>query len=88
MYERYMKRIFDIVLSGIAIVVLAIPMVIIAVAIKIDDPGPVLFKQKRVGIKKNGKIKNNATLKKILALSIYDKKAKKEVVIEEKAPWD
>lgn len=56
MYERYMKRIFDIVLSGIAIVVLAIPMVIIAVAIKIDDPGPVLFKQKRVGIKKNGKI--------------------------------
>ena len=31
-------------------------MLIIAVAIKIDDPGPVLFKQKRVGQKKNGEI--------------------------------
>ena len=46
----------DFVLSGIAIVVLALPMLIIAIAIKIDDPGPVLFKQKRVGKKKNGEI--------------------------------
>lgn len=56
MYKRVVKRIFDLVLSSIAIVVLALPMLIIAVAIKIDDPGPVLFKQRRVGIKKNGKI--------------------------------
>ena len=34
------------------IVVLAIPMVIVAIIIKIDDPGPALFKQKRVGIHK------------------------------------
>lgn len=56
MYKGYVKRILDLMLSGIAIVFLTIPMCVIALAIKIDDPGPVLFKQKRVGIKKNGQI--------------------------------
>lgn len=56
MYRRFIKRLFDIVVSALAIVVPAIPMLIIAIAIKIDDPGPVLFKQKRVGQKKNGEI--------------------------------
>lgn len=56
MYKHFVKRLIDIVLSGIAIVVLAIPMLIVVIAIKIDDPGPVLFKQKRVGKKKNGEI--------------------------------
>lgn len=54
MYRRVVKRFFDLALSSIAIVVLAIPMLLIAIAIKIDDPGPVLFKQIRVGMKKNG----------------------------------
>lgn len=56
MYKHIIKRLIDLILSSIAIVVLAIPMLIIAIAIKIDDPGPVLFKQKRVGKKKNGQI--------------------------------
>ncbi len=56
MYKCFIKRILDIILSGIAIVVLAFPMLIIAIAIKIDDPGPVMFKQKRVGQKKNGEL--------------------------------
>ncbi len=56
MYKHVIKRLIDLVLSSIAIIVLAIPMLIIAVAIKIDDPGPVLFKQRRVGKKKNGEI--------------------------------
>lgn len=56
MYKHVVKRLIDIILSGIAILVLALPMLIIAIAIKIDDPGPVLFKQKRVGQKKNGEI--------------------------------
>lgn len=46
----------DIFVSGIAIIVLAIPMLIVAIAIKIDDPGPVLFRQKRLGINKKGKV--------------------------------
>lgn len=52
MYKHFIKRVVDFLLSGIAIVVLAIPMLLIAIAIKIDDPGPVFFKQKRVGIHK------------------------------------
>ena len=56
MYKHVVKRIFDIVLSFFAIIILALPMLIIAIAIKIDDPGPVLFKQRRVGKKKNGEI--------------------------------
>ncbi len=56
MYRYFFKRLIDFVLSLLAIIVLAIPMLIIAIVIKIDDPGPVLFKQKRVGKKKNGEI--------------------------------
>ena len=52
MYKHFIKRMIDIVLSGIAIVILAIPMLVIAIVIKIDSPGPILFKQKRVGIHK------------------------------------
>lgn len=42
----------DVVLSGIGIIVLAIPMLIIALAIKLDSPGNVFFKQQRVGLHK------------------------------------
>ena len=56
MYKYVIKRLIDLILSSVAIIVLALPMLIIAIAIKIDDPGPVLFKQKRVGKKKNGVI--------------------------------
>ena len=56
MYKHIIKRLIDLILSSVAIIVLALPMLIIAIAIKIDDPGPVLFKQKRVGKKKNGEI--------------------------------
>ncbi len=52
MYRTFFKRLLDIILSGCAIVILSPLLLIIAVAIKIDDPGPVLFRQKRVGIHK------------------------------------
>ena len=48
MYQHFFKRLIDIVLSLIGIVVLAIPMLILAIVIKIDSPGPVFFKQKRI----------------------------------------
>lgn len=51
MYKRVIKRLIDLLLSSIGIILLAIPMLLIAIAIKIDDPGPVLFKQKRIGYK-------------------------------------
>lgn len=52
MYARYMKRLIDIVLSALGLLVLAIPMLVIAIIVKLDSPGPVLFWQKRVGVGK------------------------------------
>ena len=56
MYKKYIKRLIDVVASGIGIILLFIPMLIVAAMIKIDDPGPVLFKQRRVGQKKDGEL--------------------------------
>ena len=56
MYNSFVKRLMDIILSSLAILLLAVPMLIVALVIVIDDPGPILFKQKRVGRKKNGEI--------------------------------
>ena len=52
MYRHFIKRLLDLVLSILGIIVLAIPMLIIAIIIKIDSPGPVFFKQRRIGIHK------------------------------------
>ncbi len=52
MYQRFIKRFIDIVLSLVGLVVLAIPMLVFALIVKLDSPGPVLFWQKRVGIHK------------------------------------
>ena len=49
MYKAYIKRVADIVLSVQGIAFLALPMAVIALLIKITDPGPVLFRQQRVG---------------------------------------
>ena len=46
------KRIIDFTLSLIGLIVLSPILLIVMVAIKIDSPGPILFKQKRVGIDK------------------------------------
>lgn len=48
-YEKYLKRVLDIVLSFGGLVVLSPVFAAVALAIKIEDPGSVLFTQKRVG---------------------------------------
>ena len=52
MDRKYIKRLIDIVLSFCGLVVLAIPLVSLAVIVKLDSKGPVLFWQKRVGLNK------------------------------------
>ena len=52
MYRKYGKRLLDILLSGCGIVVLSPVYLLVALAIVLDDPGPVFFRQKRVGIHK------------------------------------
>lgn len=51
MYE-FSKRIIDLLLSGLALVILAPVFVALAVLIKVESEGPILFKQKRVGLNK------------------------------------
>ena len=50
----FFKRAFDIFCSFFAILILSLPMLVVAIAIKIDSKGPILFKQDRIG--KNKKI--------------------------------
>ena len=47
-----MKRVLDVILSTLGLIILSPVFLILVVAIKIDSKGPVLFKQKRVGIHK------------------------------------
>ena len=49
MYKSFIKRILDILLSGAALLLLLFPLLIIALLVKLDSKGPVLFWQKRVG---------------------------------------
>lgn len=53
---RFVKRAFDVVSCGCALIILAIPMGIIALKIKSESSGPVIYAQRRVG--KGGKIFN------------------------------
>lgn len=48
-YEKYVKRGLDVILSFGGLVALSPVMAAIAIAIKVEDPGPVLFTQKRMG---------------------------------------
>ena len=53
-YRDYVKRLIDLLIAVPVLLILAVPMLIIALAVKIDSPGPVLFRQDRIG--KNGKV--------------------------------
>ena len=53
MYQKYMKRGIDCILSLIGLIILSPILLIIAVIIKVTSPGPILFRQERVG--KNNK---------------------------------
>lgn len=53
MYKHFFKRLIDILLSLVGIVISALPMLLVGVAVKLDSRGPVFFKQTRLGL--NGK---------------------------------
>lgn len=52
MYTHFGKRFLDFLLSSIGIIILSPVFFILIMAIKVDDPGPIFFRQKRVGIHK------------------------------------
>lgn len=53
-YRDYVKRVIDLAIAIPVLIVAAIPMLITAIAIKLDSPGPVIFEQERLG--KGGKV--------------------------------
>ena len=53
MYARYMKRPLDFIMSLAGIIVLSPVLLVIILCIKLSSPGPIFFKQKRVGIHKS-----------------------------------
>ena len=52
-YERVVKRLLDVVLSSAGLVVLSPVLAVISLMVWSDDPGPILFTQKRIGINKS-----------------------------------
>lgn len=55
-YNRYIKRFFDFVISLVSLVVLIPIFAVVSIAIKLESKGPVIFKQQRIG--KDGKVFN------------------------------
>ena len=53
MYKNIIKRMIDLVLSFLGTIVLLPVFIIVSILIYIDDPGPVIFKQKRIGKNKS-----------------------------------
>ena len=53
MYQNHLKRLNDVVLSALGILCLGWLLILLSIVIKLDSPGPVLFKQKRVGMNKS-----------------------------------
>lgn len=48
--ESFMKRLFDIIISCIMLIMMLIPLIVISLAIKITSHGPIIFKQRRYGL--------------------------------------
>jgi len=48
--QAFIKRIFDVIAATVILAVLAVPMLIILILIKLDSNGPVIFRQQRVGL--------------------------------------
>ena len=54
MYKAFLKRLVDVTVAFFGLIICALPMLIIAIAIKLESKGPAIFKQERVG--KDGKV--------------------------------
>lgn len=54
MIYKKVKRTLDVVVSAVGLVSLCLPMLIVAIAIKVESKGPIIFKQERLGL--NGKV--------------------------------
>lgn len=51
MYRGFFKRMLDILLASVGLMVLFVPMLVVALIVRLESPGPALFRQKRLGYK-------------------------------------
>ena len=73
MYKKYIKRILDILISSLLLIITLPIYIIVAIIIKIDSKGPIIFKQERTGFKG----KNFNTYKfRTMKLETVDKKGR------------
>lgn len=56
MYKNRIKRLLDCIISVLVLIITSLPMFIVAILIRLESPGPVIFKQQRIG--KDGKVFN------------------------------
>lgn len=49
MYKSIIKRVLDLIFAFVLLIIVAIPMIIVAICIKIEDGGPIIYKSKRMG---------------------------------------
>lgn len=56
MYKNVIKRLLDCIISVLVLIITSLPMFIVAILIRLESPGPVIFKQQRIG--KDGKVFN------------------------------
>ena len=49
MYRHIVKRILDLMAATLALLILALPLTAVAIITKLDSPGPILFRQRRIG---------------------------------------
>ncbi len=66
--NRYTKRLFDIFFSALVLLLLSPVFLIVALGVKLSSPGPVFFKQERVGINKR-----NFTMYKFRSMRVNDR---------------
>ena len=52
MYRKFVKRLLDFIIALLALLVLSVPMLLVALTVKLTSKGPVFFWQKRVGLNK------------------------------------
>jgi undecaprenyl-phosphate galactose phosphotransferase len=77
-YNKYFKRILDVFFTSIGVVIISPLLLFIAIGVKLSSPGPIIFKQKRLG--ENGKSLYFYKFRSMVVGSDNDESRKKEMI--------
>jgi len=77
-YNKYFKRILDVLITSIGVVIISPFLLFIAIGVKLSSPGPIIFKQKRLGV--NGKFFDFYKFRSMVVGSDNDESRKKVMI--------